>query len=177
MIPTCTLYLLLFLSPLLGVSSTHYTVLRIIDGDSIVINCPSGRNNIPVAVRLQFINTPEMRVDNKDNPAGLQAKKQLEQYIQIGDRVRLWTQEKTFQSDPHGRCLAIVFPYKSKVSLQAAMISAGFSPYWRRYGETVKELHQDWLLREQRSQTQGLGLWNSDTQWMLARQAERQWGK
>ena len=176
MLCICTLFIGLFLSPLFGVSSDYYSVLRIVDGDSLVVNCPSGKIKLPMAVRLQFINTPEMRVDNKDNPAGIEAKKFLERFIKVGDRVRLWSHHKEFQADPHGRCLAVVFPYKSTVSAQAHMISGGFTPYWRRYGEIAKPVHTDWLKREQRSQRNKQGLWSTDEARMLTLQAERQWG-
>ena len=166
---SCLLLVFLQLSAL---SSEAVKVTRIIDGDSISVEVQAAGVTLPVSVRLQFIDTPEMRDGDKENPHGVRAKQALEQFIKAGDQVTLWTERSSFRSDPHGRVLAVVFPVKQSISAQEHMIKHGHSVYWRRFGKMPKANDKNWKQLELKAEQQSLGLWKHDQQWIINKRKE-----
>lgn len=158
--------------PLHALSSEPLSVLRVIDGDSIIVSGRCAGVELPIAVRLQYLDTPEMRDGDKDNPHGKAAKKTLQQLLKTGSNVRLWTQHKRFKSDGHGRVLALVYPVGKTFSVQEYMISRGYSVYWQRFGQTDKRLHQSWEALERKARSESIGLWATQRDWMDAKSRE-----
>ena len=89
--------LMLCLALLLGGCAQRYEVLRVIDGDTFVVEDSSG---IRTRIRLRNIDAPE-----KGEPGYEAAKAALEKRI-LGKRVRL----KAFAMDRYGRNVATLNP-------------------------------------------------------------------
>ena len=164
--------LFLFCSALPAVSCTNLKVLRVVDGDSIVVEVEHQGVALPIAVRLQFVDAPEMRDGDQDNPPGIAARNFVLQHIQKGQRVDLRSAHKTFAADGHGRVLAMVYPAGQKVSIQAALIRAGYSVYWRRFGRLPQAEHQAFIKLETEARHQNSALWQSQPAWMQEKQLE-----
>lgn len=167
------LFLLLFLcSSAHAVSCKNLKVLRIVDADSIVVEVEHQGVQLPIAVRLQFIDAPEMRQDEQDNPDGIAARQHVLQYIQKGHRIDLYSDNKTFAADGHGRVLALVYPAGDPISIQERLIRAGYSVYWRRFGRLATKQHQAFLADETAARSAKRGLWQSNPTWMEAKRLE-----
>jgi micrococcal nuclease len=95
-------------------------VLRVTDGDTVLVSC----DGMGERVRLLQIDTPE-----RGEPLFEEAGAELEALIG-GEPVWLepWREER----DDHGRLLAYLFVEDRNLNL--AMIEAGMTPYFDRYG-------------------------------------------
>ncbi len=166
-------FLLLFClsNTLLGLSSEALTVKRIIDGDSIVVTGRCAGVELPFSIRLLYLDAPEMRDGDKDNPHGQAARNHLKRLIKPGDKIHLWTNAKSFQADKHGRVLAIVYTTK-KVCVQEYMIKHGYSVYWQRFGKMPHKQHLHWESLEASAKKQKLGLWNTQAEWLTEKSNE-----
>lgn len=96
----CTLLILLFTMPVLGLAAKWETVKYVIDGDTIITNRGE-------TIRLLSINTPEIAYKGKVGEAGgKEAKAWLKKKL-LGQKIRL---EKNVQHhDKFGRTLAFIF--------------------------------------------------------------------
>lgn len=150
-------------------------VLRVIDGDSIIVEGHAGGVAVPISIRLKYIDTPEMRDGKKDNPHGLTAKNGLSKILKKGSRVSLYTSRRSFSADMHGRLLAIVFLIKKngdKLCLQEYMIATGMTVYWQRFGNASSRFHKQWIAREKTAELHAAGLWLRQRSWMLEKRSE-----
>ena len=155
-----------------AVTCEKLKVLRVIDGDSIVVEIQHNGVPLPLSVRLQFIDTPEMRDGDKENPHGVIAKQALAAILPPGSFVDLSSTRKTFRADGHGRVLALVTASGQKVSAQELMIKNGYSVYWRRFGRLADQQHKACLQLESTAQRKQLGLWKNAADWMQAKRLE-----
>jgi len=96
-------------------------VTHVTDGDTVNVRCGAQKER----VRLLQIDTPE-----RNEPLYDEAGDALEALI-AGREV--WLERWHEERDDHGRVLAYLFVGDENLNL--AMIEAGFSPYFDRYGE------------------------------------------
>ena len=124
--------LILFLSLLPAISiAGEYEVIRIIDGDTIVVDYQEK----PEKVRLLCVNTPEsVHPDKKQNipmgkTASAYAKKRLKgKYVDLEFEGRM--------RGRYGRLLAYVFVEGTNFNLE--LVRQGLSPYYTKYGLSQK---------------------------------------
>jgi endonuclease YncB( thermonuclease family) len=50
--------------------------------------------------------------------------------------------------------------------VNAAIISAGWSPYWRKYGQAPEKSHQGYLDAQKAAEEAKAGAWATIPQWM-----------
>lgn len=154
-----------------ALTSDYLKVERIIDGDSIVVIGKCAGVELPISIRMLYLDTPEMRDGNDANPHGISAKNHLQRLLKPGDKIRLWTDDRSFQADTHGRVLAVVFTDKN-ICLQEYMIKHGYSVYWQRFGKMPDKQHRHWLELEKTAQEQKIGLWSNQFEWMKEKSGE-----
>jgi len=113
----------------------QYKVIRVVDGDTIVIRYSGKYEN----VRMVCVNTPEsVHPDEKQNiPMGKVAaryvqKKLLDEY---GEYVDLEFEIKKLRGN-YGRLLAYVFVDGKNLNLD--LVRQGLSPYYTKYGKSEK---------------------------------------
>lgn len=167
-------FLHILCSHIYALQSSTLQVLRVIDGDSIVVEGSAGGVAVPISIRLKYIDTPEMRDGKKENPYGQQAKDCLSALVQKGSKVQLFTNKKYFSADSHGRVLAIVYTLDKngkKVCLQEHMISHGMSVYWTKFGTNTRHNTQ-WQALEKQAELHANGLWLHQRAWMLEKRTE-----
>ncbi len=95
-------------------------VLRVTDGDTVRVRC----DGLAERVRLLQIDTPE-----RGEPLYEEAGARLEALI---DGRPVWLEPWREERDDHGRLLAYLFVDDRNLNL--AMIEAGMTPYFDRYG-------------------------------------------
>ncbi|WP_338431967.1 thermonuclease family protein [Synechococcus elongatus] len=95
------------------------TVVRVTDGDTIVVNIQGEQERI----RLACIDAPEMR----QIPFGRASRDRLKQLTPVGSVVRL----RTFNRDRFGRLIAEVFHAGKNVNLQ--LVREGQAVVYRQY--------------------------------------------
>jgi len=133
--------LLLLAAALSAVEEGPFPVLRVTDGDSIVIQ----REGKEERVRLLYVDTPECS-DNAHGqcmPEGKAASEMLRKILPVGTEVTLWGPAATLGRDRYDRLLATVTVNASRqaahpVELQSvanSLIAQGHSVYWRKYGD------------------------------------------
>ena len=130
----------------------QYKVIRVVDGDTIVINY----NGKKEKVRLLCVNTPEsVHPDKKQNiPMGKVASKYTKKKL-TGKYVKL-----EFEIDRlrgyYGRLLAYVFIDGQNLNLD--LVRQGLSPYYTKYGKSEK---YDSVFRaaEKQARKEKLNIW------------------
>lgn len=120
-------------------------VLRVTDGDTLRVRC-DGRGE---RVRLLQIDTPE-----RGEPLYAEAGRVLAELIDDAPvTLERWHEER----DEHGRLLAYVFV--GERNLNAAMIEAGMTPYFDRYG--AGRYPGEFRAAERAARAAGRGIWSS----------------
>jgi endonuclease YncB( thermonuclease family) len=155
----------------LGAAEIEGTVLAVIDGDTV--DTTAGR------VRLRWIDTPESR-DNAHGqrmPEGAAATLALRQLLPTGATVALWAPGPAVERDRYQRLLAVVTPAGSASSAQEAMIRAGWSPYWRKYGDAPEPYHAALLAAQAAAESASAGGWATAPGYMRDKANERTHGK
>ncbi|HOO90157.1 MAG TPA: thermonuclease family protein [Syntrophales bacterium] len=145
------LFVLIVSLPVLAVAA-HYKVIRVVDGDTIVIDYQGA----PEKVRLLCVNTPEsVHPDKKQNvPMGTTAsqytKKRLSgKYVDLqfeGARTR----------GTYGRLLTYVFIDGENLNLE--LVREGLSPYYTKYGISEK-YDKDFKEAERFAREHHLNIW------------------
>ena len=145
------LFVLLLSLPVLAVAA-QYKVIRVVDGDTIVIDY----NGNPEKVRLLCVNTPEsVHPDRKQNVpmgkvASQYAKKRLSgKYVDLefeGNRTR----------GKYGRLLTYVFVDGENLNLE--LVREGLSPYYTKYGLS-ENYDQDFREAERFARKHHLNIW------------------
>ena len=122
---------LLFISPELAIAG-QYKVIRIVDGDTIVIQYDGKYEK----VRLLCVNTPEsVHSDKKQNiPMGKVASKYTQKKL-TGKYVNLEFEIKKLRGN-YGRLLAYVFVDGQNFNMD--LVRQGLSPYYTKYGKSEK---------------------------------------
>jgi endonuclease YncB( thermonuclease family) len=162
-------------SQLPALTTDPVTVLKVIDGDSLLVEGTVGGVPAPIAVRLLQVNTPEMRdkTTGQSTATGRQARQFVQELLPEGARVQLWGPRESLRADGHGRVLAVVV-LADGTSIQEHLIAAGWSVYWRRYGSVRHDVwHESWLQLAAEAQAAGRGMWELDPQWMRTQMKHR----
>ncbi|MFK7789860.1 MAG: thermonuclease family protein [Phycisphaeraceae bacterium] len=110
-----------------------FMVLRVVDGDTLILNVPDGEEAI-TRVRLWGVNTAEMNVNDPDqspDPWAQEATDFTRQAVE-GKQVTLHLQEHRLRGG-YGRLLAYV-QMPDGGSLNAALIEQGLSKHDERWG-------------------------------------------
>lgn len=164
---SATLLLLLLVVNLPGAESAPVRVLRVIDGDTLVVESAVGGLAAGTAVRLRWIDCREM-----DESGGVAAREALLALAPVGSAVCLVVNSDTAPLDGHGRVLALVRLADGRIA-QEAMISGGWSCYWQRYGAAPAPWAESLQAAQEEARAEGAGAWGSDAAWMEQKAAER----
>lgn len=165
-----------------AVESGPGTVLFVGDGDTIGVRL-SGDPAVEVTVRLKWLDAPE-RHDNPHGaamPEGESAAEFVKTLLPKNTAVTLWSPGEDWERDETGRLIALV-RYRSPdapedparwPSAQEAILRAGWSVYWRRYGEAPDVLRKAFHAAETEARKAKAGAWASAEAWMLVKRNER----
>ncbi len=160
-----------------AVETTPVTVLRVIDGDSFEVAADLGGLQLAARVRLAFVDCPETIVDGRmAMPEAQAARDALMVLLPIGARVTLVAPGKTFERDASDRIVALVTVRDDgdeSMTVNAKVIRAGWSPYWRKDGDAQPDLHAKLQSAEGEAETAKAGCWANARQWMLDKAKER----
>lgn len=147
-------------------------VTHVTDGDTIAVALADGSD---VKVRLLYIDTPE----SKDNghgdakPEGKAAAAFLNGLLPIGRKIVLVGPGADLERDRYQRALAVVFiPPADGLSdppviAQEAIIRAGWSPLWEKYGKAPFDWRPRLVKAEQEAREAKAGAWGTDPKYMI----------
>ena len=127
-------------------------VVRVTDGDTVVIASADGRKNI--TCRLYGIDSPETpKRDRKGQPYARKAGKELRQLI-YGQKVDvIITGEKT-----HGREVCII--KKDGMDINLEMVRKGYAWAYRKHLKSPYA--SEYIEAENKARDQKLGIWQQD---------------
>ncbi len=114
------------------------TVKRITDGDTIVATLADASE---LTVRLLYIDTPESRgnAHGAAMPEGKAASTFVADLLPVGTPVVLWGPGDALELDRYKRALAVVLippdDQGTTLVVQSAIIRAGWSPLWEKFGK------------------------------------------
>jgi len=171
--------LLLLAVALSAVEEGPFKVLKVIDGDTIEVQ----REGKPERVRLLYVDTPESGDNDhgKAMEAGRRAKDGLAEILKPGASAKLWAPGDRLDRDRYGRILAIVTAdvvspsgtAPASANLNALIVSLGWSPYWRKYGEASQPHHSVLLSSQREAERFAMGAWATAPDWMRDKANER----
>jgi endonuclease YncB( thermonuclease family) len=172
--PLLAVLLLGLCSLLAAIELGPVPVGQVIDGDTIDVFL----DRLPRRVRLLYIDTPESRSNTHGEASaeGKAASEALRKILPPGSRVTLWGPGVSLETDRYQRLLAVATPAGRAISLQEAQILAGWSPYWRKYGDaatTWPQLHARLLAAEEAARDAKAGAWETDPKYMTDKGNER----
>ena len=148
----------------------QYKVIRVVDGDTIVINY----NGKKEKVRLLCVNTPEsVHPDKKQNiPMGKVASKYAQKKL-AGKYVKLEFEIKRLRGY-YGRLLAYVFVDGQNLNLD--LVRQGLSPYYTKYGKSEK---YDSVFRaaEKQARKEELNIWGDPKLTQKYLRLKSKWGQ
>lgn len=165
-------------------------VVKVIDGDTIAVTVDGKEER----VRLLYIDTPESRNNDFGGqiPEGLKAKEFLTGMLPVGSQIRLWGPKARLKRDKYDRLLAIVIQLRGADgnplaepapqgqirvgvigNVNADIVRAGWSPYWRKYGDAPEPYNGSFLLAQNEADKEGAGLWSSNLEWIQNKANER----
>ena len=130
----------------------QHQVIRVVDGDTIVINYGGKYEE----VRMLCVNTPKpVHPDEKQNiPMGKVASRYTQKKL-IGKYVNLEFEIKRLRGN-HGRLLAYVFVDGQNLNLDLVM--QGLSPYYTKYGKS-KNYDAEFRVAEEQARKEKLNIW------------------
>ncbi len=130
----------------------QHQVIRVVDGDTIVINYGGKYEE----VRMLCVNTPKpVHPDEKQNiPMGKVASRYTQKKL-IGKYVNLEFEIKRLRGN-HGRLLAYVFVDGQNLNLDLVM--QGLSPYYTKYGKS-KKYDAEFRVAEEQARKEKLNIW------------------
>ena len=134
-----------------NIAETSCQLLRVIDGDTIRVNC----NNEVYSIRLLRINTPERGRRGFED-----ATRALKDILGHDDlTVRFETPTRP-EKDRFGRTLGYVFVGDTK-NASIEIVRRGWSTYWTKYG--YGKYRTAFESAEQEARMKHSGLWSFDT--------------
>lgn len=137
----------------LETNSTYYSVLKIIDGDTISVEI----NGEEKKIRILGINTPES-VD-PDRPVecyGIEASNYLKQWLG-GSKIKIYYDRAKPKNDDYGRLLAYIMD-SEQVDIGATLITKGYAKEYTYKNEWYAKQTQYRNL-EKTAKDNSLGLW------------------
>ena len=161
---------LLFLTLPVLANAGQYQVIRIVDGDTIVIEYDGKYEK----VRMLCVNTPEsVHPDKKQNiPMGKVASKYTQKRL-TGKDVNLEFEIEKLRGN-HGRLLAYVFVDGQNFNLD--LVRQGLSPYYTKYG---KSQNYDFEFRaaEKQARKEELNIWGDPELTKKYLRLKSKWGQ
>lgn len=143
-------------TPLALYADENASVLRVIDGDTIVVRI----GNVIEHVRLIGINAPEL----KDRSTGVaqcyarEARNELRRFLNHSPII-LARDPRTKNRDVYGRLLRIITSQRSSsVSVNISLVKTGFARATTRFDFVQRE---QFLQEEKKAQAQRAGLWGA----------------
>jgi len=166
------IYLLLIffvVTPVIAVVS-QYQVVRIVDGDTIVIRYGAKYEK----VRLLCVDTPEsVHPDKKQNiPMGKVASRYTQKRL-IGKSVDLEFEMKRLRGN-YGRLLAYVFVDGQNFNLD--LVRQGLSPYYTKYGKSEK-YDAEFRAAEKQARKEKLNIWGDPELTKKYLRLKSKWGQ
>ena len=160
---------LLFISPELAIAG-QYKVIRIVDGDTIVIQYDGKYEK----VRLLCVNTPEsVHSDKKQNiPMGKVASKYTQKKL-TGKYVNLEFEIKKLRGH-YGRLLAYVFVDGQNFNMD--LVRQGLSPYYTKYGKSEK-YDSEFRSAEKLARKEKLNIWGDPELTKKYLRLKSKWGQ
>jgi len=160
---------LLFISQELAIAG-QYKVIRIVDGDTIVIQYDGKYEK----VRLLCVNTPEsVHPDKKQNiPMGKVASKYTMKKL-TGKFVNLEFEIKKLRGN-YGRLLAYVFVDGQNFNLD--LVRQGLSPYYTKYGKSEK-YDSEFRAAEKQARKEKLNIWGDPELTKKYLRLKSKWGQ
>lgn len=140
----------------------HAQVGHVIDGDTIAI--ADGTR-----IRLLWVDTPESHTNSHGiaMPEGAAAAAFLRTTLPKNSDIRLWGPGDALSTDPYGRQLAVVLIGTSgNRSAQEAIIRAGWSPYWIKYGRAPEPYDAALRAAQESAQQDRSGAWTTAPAWI-----------
>ena len=142
-------------SPWVAEAATDARVLRVVDGDTVVVAC-DGR---PVTVRLIGVDTPETVHPRKPvERFGREASAFLKALIE-GKTVRLEYEPGPSRLDKYGRTLAYLYLDPGGLCVNREIIARGFGHAYTRFPFMFLD---DFRAAERNAREGQLGLWGAD---------------
>jgi len=147
----------------------QYQVIRVVDGDTIVIRF-NGKYD---KVRLLCVNTPEsVHPDKKQNiPMGKVASRYTQKKL-TGKNVDL--EFESYQRGNYGRLLAYVFVDGKNINLD--LVRQGLSPYYTKYGKS-KKYHAEFKAAEKKARKDKLYIWGNPELTKKYLRLKSKWGQ
>jgi endonuclease YncB( thermonuclease family) len=172
---------LLLIASASAVETKPVPVLRVIDGNTIEVGSDLGGMQVPLRVRLLYVDTrPSAGVTAEEEVPDMAA---IALGLMLGDSdsVVLWAPGTDLRSDAAGSVIACVVPTPwidgdkpaAMSGVSAALIAHGLSAYWRKPGEAPEPLHMALLQIQEKAIAEKSGLWSTAPQWMQAKADER----
>ena len=161
---------ILFLTlPVLAIAG-QYKVIRIVDGDTIVIKYDGKYEK----VRLLCVNTPEsVHSDKKQNiPMGKVASKYTQKKL-TGKQVKLEFEIDRLRGN-HGRLLAYVFVDGQNLNLD--LVRQGLSPYYTKYGKSQR-YDSEFRAVEKQARKEKLNIWGDSELTKKYLRLKSKWGQ
>ena len=148
----------------------QYQVIRIVDGDTIVIKYGGKYEK----VRMLCVNTPEsVHPDKKQNiPMGKVASRYTQKNL-IGKSVDLEFEIKKLRGN-YGRLLAYVFVDGQNLNLD--LVRQGLSPYYTKYGESEK-YDAEFRVAEKQARKEKLNIWGDPELTKKYLRLKSKWGQ
>ena len=148
----------------------QYKVVRVVDGDTIVIKYGGKYEK----VRLLCVKTPEsVHPDKKQNiPMGKVASRYTQKKL-TGKYVKLEFEIKRLRGN-HGRLLAHVFVDEQNLNLDLAR--QGLSPYYTKYGKSEK-YDAEFRAAEKQARKEELNIWGDPELTKKYLRLKSKWGQ
>jgi len=148
----------------------HFKVLRVVDGDTIVINYQGKTEK----VRLLCVNTPEsVHPDKKQNvPMGKVASSYTEMRL-AGKHIDLEFEGDRIRGN-YNRLLAYVFIDGANFNLD--LVRKGLSPYYTKYGHS-HSYDSDFKTAEKLARKEGLHIWGDPDLTRKYLRLKSKWGQ
>ncbi len=148
----------------------QHQVIRVVDGDTIVINYGGKYEE----VRMLCVNTPKpVHPDEKQNiPMGKVASRYTQKKL-IGKYVNLEFEIKSLRGN-HGRLLAYVFVDGQNLNLDLVM--QGLSPYYTKYGKS-KKYDAEFRVAEEQARKEKLNIWGDPELTKKYLRLKSKWGQ
>ena len=160
---------LLFIFPDLTIAG-QYKVIRVVDGDTIVINYDGKKEK----VRLLCVNTPEsVHSDEKQNiPMGKVASRYTQNKL-LGKHIDLEFEGNRLRGN-YGRLLAYVFVDRRNFNID--LVRQGLSPYYTKYGKSQK-YDSEFRAAEKQARKDKLNIWGDPELTKKYLRLKSKWGQ
>lgn len=154
-------------------------VRSVYDGDTLTVTV-EGKDE---RVRLLWVDTPEVKANahGEAMPEGQQARDFVRGLVPEGTPVLLWGPDDALERDHYKRFLALVWIPRSgavgvggqpaqettwQENLNLAIVRAGFSPYWRKYGKAPDTMDKAFNEAQDEAEKAAAGAWATAPRYM-----------